>query len=70
MDGMEATQQILTLPNNPGVPIIAVTADVFPEGEARCRSAGMATSSVGRLSPKHSSPPHGAVQVAGAATVD
>ena len=41
MDGMEATRRIRRLPNNPQVPIIAFTANVFPEDEARCREAGM-----------------------------
>ena len=41
MDGMEATRRIRGLPNNPQVPIIAFTANVFPEDEARCREAGM-----------------------------
>jgi signal transduction histidine kinase/ActR/RegA family two-component response regulator len=41
MDGIEATRHIRQLPNNPDVPIIAFTANVFPEDEARCRAAGM-----------------------------
>jgi CheY-like chemotaxis protein len=41
MDGLEATRQIRNLANNPQVPIIAFTANVFPEDEARCREAGM-----------------------------
>jgi CheY-like chemotaxis protein len=41
MDGLEATRLIRALPNNPDVPIIAITANVFPEDEARCRGAGM-----------------------------
>jgi CheY-like chemotaxis protein len=41
MDGIEATRRIRRLPNNPDVPIIAFTANVFPEDEARCRAAGM-----------------------------
>jgi PAS domain S-box-containing protein len=41
MDGMEATRLIRQSSNNPKVPIIALTANVFPEYEARCRDAGM-----------------------------
>ncbi len=41
MDGLEATRQIRRSTNNPEVPIIALTANVFPEDEARCLDAGM-----------------------------
>jgi PAS domain S-box-containing protein len=41
MDGIEATRKIRLLDNNADVPIIAFTANVFPEDEARCREAGM-----------------------------
>jgi CheY-like chemotaxis protein len=41
MDGLQATQQIRAKTNNPSVPIIAMTANVFPEDEDRCRQAGM-----------------------------
>jgi CheY-like chemotaxis protein len=41
MDGLEATRQIRHLANNPLVPIIAFTANVFAEDEARCRESGM-----------------------------
>jgi CheY-like chemotaxis protein len=41
MDGLEAPRQIRALRNNPSVPIIAMTANVFSEAEARCRGAGM-----------------------------
>jgi PAS domain S-box-containing protein len=41
MDGLEATRQIRNSSHNPNVPIIALTANVFPEDEARCRDAGM-----------------------------
>jgi PAS domain S-box-containing protein len=41
MDGIEATRQIRGLKSNPEVPILAFTANVFPEDEARCLAAGM-----------------------------
>jgi signal transduction histidine kinase/CheY-like chemotaxis protein len=41
LNGMEATQQIRAMTNNPRVPIVAMTANVFPEDEAGCRRAGM-----------------------------
>jgi PAS domain S-box-containing protein len=41
MDGLEATRLIRKSSHNPDVPIIALTANVFPEDEARCRDAGM-----------------------------
>jgi len=41
MDGLEATRQILALPGRRRVPIVAMTANVQPEDEARCREAGM-----------------------------
>jgi CheY-like chemotaxis protein/anti-sigma regulatory factor (Ser/Thr protein kinase) len=41
MDGLEATRQIRRLSNNPDVPILAFTANVFPEDEARCLAVGM-----------------------------
>jgi PAS domain S-box-containing protein len=41
MDGLEATRQIRKLSHNPAAPIIALTANVFPEDENQCRAAGM-----------------------------
>ncbi len=41
MDGLEATRRIRKSSHHPDVPIIALTANVFPEDEARCRDAGM-----------------------------
>jgi signal transduction histidine kinase/ActR/RegA family two-component response regulator len=41
MDGIEACRQIRALPHNTAVPIIAVTADAFPEDRERCLDAGM-----------------------------
>jgi CheY-like chemotaxis protein len=41
MDGLDATRQIRKLSHNPAAPIIALTANVFPEDETQCRAAGM-----------------------------
>jgi light-regulated signal transduction histidine kinase (bacteriophytochrome)/ActR/RegA family two-component response regulator len=41
MDGYEATRQIRLSSNNPDVPIIALTANVFAEDKAACHAAGM-----------------------------
>jgi CheY-like chemotaxis protein len=41
LDGFAATRQIRALPNNATVPILALTANVFPEDEARAFAAGM-----------------------------
>jgi PAS domain S-box-containing protein len=41
MDGLEATRCIRQSSNNPMVPILALSANVFAEDEARCREAGM-----------------------------
>lgn len=41
MDGIEATQQILKLPGRQGVPVLALTANIFDEDRRRCREAGM-----------------------------
>jgi PAS domain S-box-containing protein len=41
MDGFEATRRIRLSSNNPQVPIIAFTANVFAEDESACRESGM-----------------------------
>ncbi|MCX7156596.1 MAG: response regulator [Rhodocyclales bacterium] len=41
LNGLEATQQIRALPDYRETPIIAMTANVFAEDEARCIAAGM-----------------------------
>ena len=41
MDGIEATRQIRRLPHGTDVPIIAMTANAFPEDKAVCIEAGM-----------------------------
>lgn len=41
MDGFQATREIRALPEHRGMPIIALTADVFEEDRRRCLEAGM-----------------------------
>ncbi|WP_421993309.1 ATP-binding protein [Roseococcus sp.] len=43
MDGLETTRRLKALPGAAGrMPVVAVTASVFPEDVAACRAAGMA----------------------------
>jgi PAS domain S-box-containing protein len=41
MDGVETTRQLRSLPTLSGMPIIALTANVFAEDQELCREAGM-----------------------------
>ena len=41
MDGLEATQRIRRLPAHSATPIVAMTANAFPEDRERCLMAGM-----------------------------
>ena len=41
MDGVQATERIRTVPGYRATPVVAMTANVYPEDKARCFAAGM-----------------------------